>query len=63
MSKDRYKKIQEEIESYGFTIVAKDFERQWGTFSVVKEEESQDFANQFFDGVDGLGGKIQPSSC
>ena len=52
MNKERYKKIQQEIEGYGFTIVAKDFERQWGAFLVIKEEEAQNFANRFFDGID-----------
>ena len=64
MSKERYKKIQEEIESYGFTIVAKDFERPWGAFLVIKEEEAQDFANRFFDGIDvdtlRVEGKLSP---
>lgn len=50
MSKERCKKIHEEIESFGFTIVAKDFERKWGGFLVIKEEEAQDFANRFFMG-------------
>jgi len=52
MSKEKYIVIQQEIESYGFTIIAKDFERPWGAFLVIKEEEAQDFANQFFDGID-----------
>ncbi len=52
MSKERYYKIQEEIESFGFTIVAKDLEGPWGAFLVIKEEEAQDFANRFFDGID-----------
>ena len=64
MSKERYKKIQEEIESYGFTIVAKDFVRPWGAFLVIKEEEAQDFANRFFDGIDvdtlRVEGKLSP---
>ena len=66
MCKERYKEIQEEIESYGFTIVAKDFERPWGAFLVIKEEEAQDFANQFFDGIDAdtlrlsVQGKLSP---
>ena len=59
MSKERYKEIQQEIEGYGLTIVTKDFERPWGAFLVIKEEEAQDFANRFFD---GLGEKIQSSS-
>jgi len=51
MSKEKYIEIQQEIESYGFTVVAKDFERPWGAFLVIKEEEAQDFANRFFDGI------------
>ena len=64
MSKDKYIEIQQEIESYGFTIVAKDFERPWGAFLVIKEEESQDFANRFFNGLDvdslRVEGKLSP---
>ena len=64
MSKERYKEIQEEIEGYGFTIVAKDFERPWGAFLVIKEEEAQDFANRFFNGIDvdtlRIKGKLSP---
>ena len=64
MSKERYKEIQEEIESYGFTIVTKDFERPWGAFLVINEEEAQDFANRFFDGIDvdtlRVEGKLSP---
>ena len=64
MSKERYKNIQEEIESYGFTIVAKDFERPWGAFLVIKEEQAQDFANRFFDGINvdtlRVEGKLSP---
>ena len=64
MSKEKYIAIQQEIESYGFTIVAKDFERPWGAFLVIKEEEAQDFANRFFDGIDvdtlRVMGKLSP---
>ena len=52
MCTEKYLEIQEEIEGYGFTIVAKDFERPWGAFLVIKEEQAQDFANRFFDGID-----------
>ena len=64
MSKDKYIEIQQEIESYGFTVVAKDFERPWGAFLVIKEGEAQDFANRFFDGIDvdtlRVEGKLSP---
>ena len=64
MSKEKYKEIQEEIEGYGFTIVAKDFERPWGAFLVIKEGEAQDFANRFFNEIDidmlRIEGKLSP---
>src|SRR5210317_2024158 len=64
MSKEKYIEVQQEIESYDFTIVAKDFERPWGAFLVIKEEETQDFANRFFDGIDvntlRVEGKLSP---
>ena len=64
MIKGRYKKIHQEVETYGFTIVAKDFERAWGTFLVIKEEVAQDFANRFFDGINvdtlRVQGKLSP---
>ena len=64
MSREKYIEIQQEIESYGFTILAKDFERPWGAFLVIKEEEAQEFANRFFDGINvdtlRVGGKLSP---
>ena len=64
MSKEKYIAIQQEIERYGFTVVAKDFERPWGAFLVIKEEQAQDFANRFFDGIDvetlRVEGKLSP---
>ena len=38
---------EELVRSKGFKIVSKDFERQWGGFLVVDENQSQDFSNQF----------------
>ena len=64
MSKEKYIEIQQEIENYGFTIVAKDFERPWGAFLVIKEEQAQDFANRFFGRIDvdtlRVDGKLSP---
>ena len=37
MSYEKYLEIQEEIEGFGFTIVAKDFERPWGAFFLLKK--------------------------
>ena len=56
--------IEDEIKGLGFEIIAKDFERPWGGFLVIKESQSQEFANQFFDGIDienlKIGGKLSP---
>ena len=56
--------IEDEIKGLGFEIIAKDFERPWGGFLVINESQSQEFANQFFDGIDienlKIGGKLSP---
>ena len=56
--------IEKEITGLGFEIKHKDFERPWGGFLVINEFQSQDFANQFFDGlnIDSLkiAGKLSP---
>lgn len=59
MSHNYYHKIQHEIESYGFNIVAKDFERPWGAFLVIDETQSQDFSDKFFKKIDVNSLKIQ----
>ena len=48
MSKERYKAIQEEIEGYGFTIVAKDFERPWGAFLIIEGKAGSGFCEPIF---------------
>ena len=64
MSDNKYLEIQKEIESYGFTLVDKDFDRPWGAFLVIDEQGAQDFANRFFDGIDvdnlRVEGKLSP---
>ena len=56
--------IEDEIKELGFEIIAKDFERPWGGFLVINESHSQEFANQFFDGIDienlKISGKLSP---
>ena len=42
---------EEWINSLGFTIVAKDFNRPWGGFFVLSEEQAPAFAAQFFPEV------------
>ena len=54
--------IEEEIKSFGFEITSKDFKRPWGGFMVISDEQSQEFADKFFDGIDveniKIGGKL-----
>ena len=61
---DYLNEIEAEIKEFGFEIVSKDFERPWGGFLVISEDQSQEFANQFFDGIDienlKIGGKLSP---
>ncbi len=46
-----YVKIQELIESFGFKVVSKDFQRPWGGFLVIDENQAQNFSNHFFKGI------------
>ena len=56
--------IENEIKVLGFKIISKDFDRPWGGFLVISEEQAQEFANHFFDGIDienlKIGGKLSP---
>ncbi len=59
-----FENIQNQLETNHFTIVSKDHSRPWGGFFVIKEEQAQDFANQYFDGLDvstlKRGGALSP---
>ena len=61
---DYLHKIENEIKELGFEIISKDFERPWGGFLVIDENQSQKFANKFFDGINieslKIGGKLSP---
>ena len=56
--------IEQEIKSFGFEITSKDFQRPWGGFLVIAEEQAQKFADKFFDGINveniKIGGKLSP---
>tara|TARA_B100001250_G_scaffold414516_1_gene453471 strand:- start:2409 stop:2891 length:483 start_codon:yes stop_codon:yes gene_type:complete len=47
-----YNDTEDLIKSKGFKIISKDFERPWGGFLVIDENQAQDFSNQFFKGID-----------
>ena len=59
-----FKDIEKLIKSYGFNIVSKDFKRPWGGFLVIDVNQSQEFSNQFYKGLDintlKIGGKLSP---
>ena len=52
------------IQSLGFSVVSKDFERPWGGFLVIDESQAQEFSNKFFKSLDvntlKIGGKLSP---
>jgi mannose-6-phosphate isomerase len=56
--------VQSELEEQHFRIVDKDHNRPWGGFFVIAEEQSQRFADVFFDGLDvsslRISGKLSP---
>ena len=57
-------KIEDELKGLGFDIISKDFERPWGGFLVINENQATEFANKFFDGINiqtlKIGGKLNP---
>lgn len=59
-----FDKIEKMLGAQGFNLVAKDDTRPWGGFFVIDENQAQDFANQFFDGMNvetlKIGGKLSP---
>ena len=59
-----FEKLQNELEANQFEIASKDHNRPWGGFFVIEEEQAQEFANQYFDGLDvstlKRGGALSP---
>jgi len=59
-----FKTIEKQILSQGLYIASFDFERPWGGFFVIEEEDAQRFSNIYFDGfnIDTLrkAGKLSP---
>ena len=59
-----YLKTQKIVESFGFKVVSKDFQRPWGGFLVIDENQAQDFSNHFFKRIDiedlKISGKLSP---
>ena len=52
------------LAAQNLTVVSSDFSRPWGGFFVIDENQAQEFANLYFDGLDVSGlrvaGKLSP---
>ena len=61
---NRFTEIAEILSEQKLTVVSSDFTRPWGGFFVIDENQAQEFANQYFDGLDVSGlrvsGKLSP---
>jgi len=59
-----FQRIEEEIKSHGLSIASFDFERPWGGFFVINEDQAQEFANVYFEGINvkklRLAGMLSP---
>ena len=64
MSKNIFNKTFEILTLQKLKIVDKDIERPWGGFFVISENNSQDFANIYFNGLNTedlkISGKLSP---
>ncbi|WP_310594327.1 phosphoheptose isomerase [Flavobacterium sp.] len=59
-----FETIQKELEAHSFVIVSKDHSRPWGGFFVIIEHQAQQFANQYFEGLNvsslKISGQLSP---
>ncbi|PRD52613.1 phosphoheptose isomerase [Sphingobacterium gobiense] len=59
-----FSQIEEKLKEQGFAIDHIDQTRPWGGFFVIAEEQAQQFANTYFDGLDvqnlKIAGKLSP---
>ncbi len=59
-----FQTIQNQLLKNQFNIVSKDHNRPWGIFFVIAEEQAQEFANHYFDGLEvstlKRGGALSP---
>ncbi|RTZ06732.1 phosphoheptose isomerase [Flavobacterium sp. GSP6] len=59
-----FNQINESLKQEGFTIASYDDNRPWGGFFVIDENQAQQFANHYFEGLDvaslKISGKLSP---
>lgn len=65
IQKDQFfKEVEEQLEQKGIKIINKDFNRPWGGFFVIDEEQAQFFADLYFEGLNvndlRISGKLSP---
>ena len=46
------------LAAQNLTVVSSDFSRPWGGFFVIDENQAQEFANLYFDGLDVSGLRV-----
>tara|TARA_Y100001980_G_C14372998_1_gene177352 strand:+ start:144 stop:635 length:492 start_codon:yes stop_codon:yes gene_type:complete len=61
---NKFIKVKNHIESFGYRIVDFDFKRPWGGFLVIDEKQAKKFVDQFFEDITidsiKIGGKLSP---
>jgi mannose-6-phosphate isomerase len=59
-----FEKVQKELDTLGFRVVDKDFDRPWGGFFVIDEKQAPQFTSHFFPEVKvddlKISGKLSP---
>lgn len=64
MKNSIFNQINESLRQTGFTIASYDDQRPWGGFFVIDENQAQQFANYYFEGLDvaslKISGKLSP---
>lgn len=59
-----FKAVENKLNEEDLKIQNQDISRPWGGFFVIKEDEAQKFADQYFDGMDAdelkISGKLSP---
>ena len=52
MSSTFYKNIEDELIDLGFQILDSNLEKPWGAYFCIDENQSQEFSDKFFNGID-----------
>jgi len=62
--KEIFDTVAQRLQIEGFNVITRDETRPWGGFFVIDEDQAQQFADTYFDGLDvdslKIGGKLSP---